>query len=163
MSNKESYIRLTLGVYKVSALFPEQEPLGQDLRDLADEILISLLCSNYQGCPENIKLIQKLLDLAESRGLADPRNFLVLRREYAQVSEIIEDFVAGKNEKRKKALLGVLKNSGKVQMNDLVKSLPEINRRTILRDLESFCQLGVVQRNGSGRGACYNIKNATLL
>ena len=172
--SREFYIRLTLGVYQVGQLFPEKEPLKTDLKDLADEILVSLLCDKYQGCSENIKLIQNLFNLAESRGLADPRNFLVLRREYARVSELIEDMGADagktvensskntKNKKRQGVILGILKNNGKVRIGDLAKSFPHINRRTILRDLESFCQTGVIERNGSGRGACYNIRNATL-
>jgi len=99
MSSKEFYIRLTLGVYKVSQLFPKKEPLKADIRELADEILASLLCDSHQehpqGCSENIELIQNLFNLAESRGLADPRNFSVLRREYARIG----DFCAEKVEK----------------------------------------------------------------
>jgi len=174
MSSKEFYIRLTLGVYKVSQLFSEKESLKRDLRELADEILISLLCSNQKGCSENIKLIQNLFDLAERRGLADPRNFLVLRREYTRVSGLIEgmgvdtgkpvenSFGNSKNKKRQEVILSIMKNNDKVKMNDLAKSFPSINRRTILRDLDTFCQSGLVERNGSGRGACYTIKNATL-
>ena len=174
MSSKEFYIRLTLGVYKVSQLFPDKEPLKINLRGLADEILADLLCENYQECPENIKLIQNLFNLAESRGLADPRNFLVLRREYNKVSGLIEDAgvsagktvenssLNGKNKNRQEVILSILKSNGKVKMSDLAKSFPEINRRTILRDLGTFCQAGVVERSGGGRGACYTIKNATL-
>ena len=172
--SKEFYIRLILGVYKVSQLFPDNEPLKTDLRELADEILVSLLCDKYQGCPENIKLIQNLFNLAESRGLADPRNFLVLRREYEKVAELIEDvgvstgktvensFNSTKNKKRQKVILGILKNNGKMRISDLAKSFPNINRRTILRDLDSFCQTGLIERHGIGRGACYNFRNATL-
>ena len=174
MSSKEFYIRLTLGVYKVSQLFPGKEPLKADIRELADEILANLLCNNYQGYSENIKLIQNLFNLAESRGLADPRNFLVLRREYNKVSGLIEDagvsagktvensFHNGKTKNRQEVILGILKSNGKVKMSDLIKSFPDINRRTILRDLGVFCQSGMVERNGGGRGACYTIKNATL-
>ena len=178
MSSKEFYIRLTLGVYKVSQLFPKKEPLKADIRELADEILASLLCDSHQehpqGCSENIELIQNLFNLAESRGLADPRNFLVLRREYNKVSGLIEDAgvsagktvenssLNGKNKNRQEVILSILKSNGKVKMSDLAKSFPEINRRTILRDLGTFCQAGVVERSGGGRGACYTIKNATL-
>ena len=174
MSNNEFYIGLTLGVYRVSQLFPKKKSLKTDLRELADEILVSLLCDNQKGCSENIKLIQKLFDLAESRGLADPRNFLVLRREYAKVSGLIEDMGvdAGKpvensssdkkNRKRQGVILTILKDNGKVKMSDLAKSFPGLNRRTLLRDMGVFCQTGVIKRNGNGRGACYTIKNATL-
>jgi predicted transcriptional regulator len=172
--SKEYYIRLTLGVYKVSQLFPKKEPLRADLTKVADQILASLFCDNHQGCSEDIKLIQKLINIAESRELADPRNFLVLRREYARVNELIGEAAGGivkptkspstnsKNKKRQEVILDILKNNGKIKMSDLAKSFPDINRRTILRDLGTFCQSGVVERNGSGRGACYNIKNATL-
>ncbi|MFH1423463.1 MAG: hypothetical protein ABIG29_00715 [Candidatus Nealsonbacteria bacterium] len=160
--SKEFYIRLTLGVYKVSQLFPEKESLKTDLRTLADEILAGLLCDEYQGCSENIKLIQKLFDLAESRGLADPRNFSVLRREYAKVGGFVEDAGVGKNKRRRGAILDILKNNSKVRIGDLIKSFPDINRRTILRDMDAFCHSGAVERNGSGRGACYTIRNATL-
>ncbi len=162
MSSKEFYIRLTLGVYKVSQLFPDKEPLKTDFRELADEILVSLLCNDFKGCSENMKLIQKLFELAESRGIADPRNFLVLRREYAKVSGLIENMGAGKNEKRKKVILSILKKNSKVKISDLAKSFPDINRRTLLRDLGLFCQAGLIERSGGGRSACYTIRNATL-
>src|SRR3989344_3811142 len=166
MSNNEFYIGLTLGVYKVSQLFPDKEPLKINLRGLADEILADLLCENYQECPENIKLIQNLFNLAESRGLADPRNFLVLRREYAKLWDLyVENMgktVNSKNKKRQEVILSILKDNGKVKMSDLAKSFPGVNRRTLLRDMGVFCQTGVIKRNGNGRGACYTIKNATL-
>jgi len=166
MSNNEFYIGLTLGVYKVSQLFPDKEPLKINLRGLADEILADLLCENYQECPENIKLIQNLFNLAESRGLADPRNFLVLRREYAKLWDLyVENMgktVNSKNKKRQEVILSILKDNGKVKMSDLAKSFPGLNRRTLLRDMGVFCQTGVIKRNGNGRGACYTIKNATL-
>ena len=173
--SKEFYIRLTLGVYKVSGLFPEQELLKTDLRELADEILVSLMTGQYENSSRTIEEMNNLLNLAESRGLADPRNFSVLRREYNRVSELIEGTGVndgktvenssdiGKNKKRQEVILGILKaEGGKVKMSDLAKSFPNINRRTILRDLGVFCQSGAVERAGSGRGACYTIKNATL-
>jgi len=172
--SKEFYIRLTLGVYKVSQLFPEREPLKTDLRELADEILSGLLCNNYKKCSKNIGLIQELFDSAEDRGLADPRNFLVLRREYARVAKLIEgknigtgktvenSSGNGRGKGRQEAILTIIKTNNKLKIGDLTKSFPGVNRRTILRDLDVFCQSGLIIRNGSGRGACYTIKNATL-
>jgi len=167
MSNKELYIRLTLGVYKVSELFPAEESLKRDIRKLADEILANLLADQCENGSRNIEEMNMLLDSAENRGLADPRNFLVLRREYAKIKDscakdVENSFKNGGGKKRQEVILGILKDSGKVKVSDLVKSFPDINRRTILRDLDIFCQSGIVARSGSGRGACYTIKNATL-
>jgi len=162
--SKEHCIRLTLGVYKVSQLFPEKEPLKTNIRKLADEILVSLLTGQSENRSRTIEEMNKLLDLAESRGLADPRNFLVLRREYAKIAGKTVDNSpdSNKNKNRQEAILSILKTNGRIQLRDLAKSFPNINRRTIQRDLGVFCQAGVVERNGSGRGACYIVKNATL-
>ena len=165
--SKEPYIRLTLGVYKVSELFPAKEPLKREIKKLADEILVSLLVNQSENCSRTIAEMAKLLDLAESRGWVDPRNFLVLRREYAKIGDFCVEKVekVGKTvpgKKRQEEILGILKANGQIKIGDLVKSFPGVNRRTILRDLGTFCQIGAIERSGSGRGACYNIRNATL-
>lgn len=172
--SKECYIRLILGVYKVTELFPEKEPLKNNIRKLADEILVSLLTGQYENGSRMIEGMNKLLDLAENRRWADPRNFLVLRREYAEISQFLEkkginsektvdnSFRNSKNKQRQEVILDILKNNGKVKISDLSKSFPALNRRTLLRDLGIFCQAGMIERSGTGRGACYNVRNATL-
>jgi hypothetical protein len=47
-------------------------------------------------------------------------------------------------------------------LGDLQKTFPNLNRRTLLRDLDGFCQIGLIEKNGHGRGACYTVRNATL-
>lgn len=172
--SKEPYIQLALGVYKVSALFPAKEPLKRDIRHLADEILVSLLTGRHESVSRAIEKMNKLLDLAETMRWVDPRNFLVLRQEYAKIAKFIGEkgvnpgktvdnsFQNSKNKQRQEAILGILKSNGKVKISDLAKNFPNLNRRTLLRDMGVFCQTGMIERSGNGRGVCYTIKNATL-
>lgn len=170
--SKDFYIRLTFAVYKVLDLFPEKEPLKYDIRKLANEILADLLSSNYNDCLDNIETLKSLFNLAETKNLVDSRNFLVLLREYNRIEQYVQKEVrisSGKpvekssaNKKRKEEILEILKNNSKVKVGDLVKTFPAINRRTLLRDLDNFCQTGLIEKNGNGRGACYILRNATL-
>jgi hypothetical protein len=172
--SEEFYINLTLATYRVTGLFSEKEPLKCDIRKKANEILIGLLCDNYKGLIENIKTLDSLLAVAASRGLADKRNFLVLRREYAKIQRPGQDGEVApvrkpavrssfrKPKKRKEEIIDILRANGRVRVGDLARTFPGLNRRTLLRDLDSFCQVGTLIKSGNGRGACYTVKNATL-
>ena len=107
------YIRLTLAVYKVTELFPKDEPLRQNIRDLANEILIGLI--NEQEKPIT-------------------------------------------TQNRKQEILRVLQEKKKIQLRELIQTFPQVNRRTLMRDLEELYRAGTVIRVGNGRGSCYNIK-----
>ncbi len=165
------YIELTLAVYKVTGLFPDKEPLKYDIRQSANEILVNLITHDVQNISQNIKALQDLFSLAGAKNLADSRNFVVLRREYGKISKFMQDrgVSSGKTveksffpKNRKEEILQMFKQNGKVKIGDLARTFPGLNRRTLLRDLDGFCQLGLVEKNGNGRGACYTIRNATL-
>ena len=165
MSN-DFYIKLTLAVYRVTELFPKQAALKRDIRNLANEILVNLINNNSENSSRNIEKIKNLFGLAEAQNWIYPRNFLVLEREYDKIEQGIN---TGKTvekprttQKRKQRILETLEGNSKIKVGDLIKIFPDINRRTILRDLENFSQAGLVVKSGNGRGACYKLRNATL-
>ena len=169
--SKDSYIRLTFAVYKVTKLFPKEEQLKHDIRNLANEILVNLINDNYESCSKSIRVLNTLFDLAEKKSLVDPRNFSVLRREYSKIEGFIKDkgVFSGKtveksfpNKDRHADILNIMKQNGKTKIGDLAKNFPNLNRRTLLRDLDGFCQIGLVEKNGNGRGVYYIMKNTTL-
>lgn len=181
--DKEHLLKLTSAVYRVTAVFPvgeEEKDLGSKIRELADKILVNLLSDKIN---ENVsRQIRELLEYfgdAESKNWVDPRNFLVLRREYAAYStessfyenltqlscedsgKIVPCLPAGRensNGHRKEKILEVMNSNGMVKIGDIIKMFPDINRRTVLRDMDKLCQVGALVRNGNGRGAHY-VKN----
>lgn len=159
----EFYLKLTLAVHKVTELFPaEGQELKSQILEAANKVLANLLCGKNNSRRATESLMQ-FFDLAEVKNWVDRRNFEVLRREYGKI-EKPAPIIAGRKEK----LLKALASNDKTRLRDLVKVFPDINRRTLLRDLEEFTKTGLIVRNGGGRGIHYvantaNVtKNATL-
>lgn len=176
---KEYYLKLTLAVYRVTDLFPEKEALRPLIRETADKVLVDLLNNQNKNGSRSVENLISYFDLAEAQNWLDPRNFLVLRREYNKIGKLIghkpichntgktveklskSNFSKRLAEDRREKILKILRENGKVKTGDLTKSFPELNRRTLLRDLESFSRNGFIVRNGNGRGVYYIRKNVT--
>ena len=163
---KDFYIKLTLAVYRVTELFPKNETLKHDIRNLANEVLANLIINNLKDCSRNIKALKDLFSLVKEQNWVDSRNFFVLHREYDKIERSIN---TGKpvekprtTKNRKEKILETFQENKKIKIGDLTKIFPSINRRTLLRDLENFSQAGLIVKNGNGRGSCYILKNATL-
>lgn len=153
--DKKRLLELTLAVYKVTAIFPVGEELSQNIREWADKVL---LCD--EKCSRYISETLELFDLAEKNNWVDPRNFLVLRREYEKIldkNKTADNLVSSRKDK----ILEMMADNGVARIGDFAKIFPGVNRRTVLRDLDELCQTGVMLRNGHGRGVYY-IKNATM-
>lgn len=162
------YIKLTLAVYSVTELFPENEPLKYDIRNLANEILANLINNNYENTSRSIKELKGLFVLAEAQNWVDSRNFLVLGREYEEIEKLIQEkpISSGKpveksrtTRERKQRILEVLKEKKRIHLKELAQNFPQISKRTLIRDLEELYRSGVVVRVGNGRASCYNIKS----
>ena len=157
------YIKLTLAVYRVTELFPEQTALKSDIRGLANKILVGLINNNYENGSRDINEIKGLFELSEAKNWVDSRNFSVLRREYNKIEELVG---AGKTvekplttQERKEMILEVLKEKKMVRAKELAQNFPQISKRTIIRDIEELYRSGAVVRVGNGRASCYNIKS----
>lgn len=176
------YLELTLAVYRVTELFPKKEPLRSQIRESANKVLADLLLNQDEnggfGHAMSIEEMMGFLDLAEAKNWVDSRNFFVIRREYDRIEQSItsralkikqekEKTVENeihliKTKERQTRILGIFRESGKVKVGHLTRFFPEVNRRTLLRDLENFVQLGLVERNGNGRAACYVAKKCDI-
>lgn len=162
MIDRNFYQKLALAVYGVTDFFPEKEPLRFHIREQADKILANLASANPH--PENIgnkedllkdiRILYGYFDLAIMQNWVDPRNFSVLKREYGRVRELFEKPLGNRQDK----ILEAVDGNGMVKIGDIIKLIPGVNRRTVLRDLDKLCQTGAMVRNGNGRGAHY-VKN----
>jgi len=92
--NKQDLINLTTAVYRVTELFPKNEPLLWQIRETANNILADFVFFNSKNLAESqiegkIKLILAYLDIAKSQKLAHLKNFLVLERDYQRINDYI--------------------------------------------------------------------------
>lgn len=199
--NRDYFIKVTLAVYKVTELFPEDQ-LKDEIRKLANEILANLILISEINDIINFQNKEKLLpnlldailtlrsyfDLAEAQEWVDPRNFLVLRREYSKIEKWLKSFEKAKSfifsekvglkanetklsqkrtdflirsQERRKKVLEVLNRKDKIKLGELMKIFPDIHRRTLIRDLEGFCRTGLIKKIGNGRAAYYILNSDT--
>lgn len=99
---KSNIIKLTVVLYRVTELFPKQEPLKFSLKKKANSILAGfvLCCGNnaliltkadkqrlLRGILKNVEVVQTFLSLAESQDWLRPENFSVLKREYGSAAK----------------------------------------------------------------------------
>lgn len=110
---KSHIIKLTVVLYKVTELFPEQEPLKFSLRKKANNILAGfVLCFGNNSVIltktdkqkllkrilKNIEVVQTFFSLAESQDWLRPENFLVLKREYNGVFQQVQQALIAEKE-----------------------------------------------------------------
>lgn len=93
--DKNYFIQLTLGLYRVTDIFPDKEPLKYKIREKANEILAHFAGSNFdpagadsQKVIEDLNILNVYFDVAQSQNWIDDRNFLVLKQGYANIREV---------------------------------------------------------------------------
>ena len=101
MMDKSHFIKLTIGVYKVSELFPKREPLKFLLRKKADEVLANLVVAQFNPQARALEQVLKqvavlgvYLQIAESQNWVKPENFWLLRTEYLAIEEQVKQMLA---------------------------------------------------------------------
>jgi len=173
--DREYIINLSFTVYKVTELFPKEEPLKTEIRTRVNDILNDLLVfqnnqeSGIKTNPpreeiiENIEDLKKYFELAILRKLTSPINFLVLQKEYDKISkavkkeleEIPQPYEVGLHKvereeisSRQKELLDIIKERKRVQAGEVQNFFPKISKRTIQRDLAFLVEQGLIQREG---------------
>ncbi len=100
--DKDYFIKLTLALYRVTDLFPKEEPLKFSLRTKADDILteaVLVLQDNpvildqrrkkqiVEKMIENIEILESYFELGRNQNWVDKRNFSVLEDEYNKIKQ----------------------------------------------------------------------------
>jgi len=97
---KEYFIQLTKGVYRLTLLFPKKEPLRYKLRELAAEVLANLILilkgnfhrsSNLvEGIENDLEVLDTYFEIAKDQNWVSPDDILEIQKEYSNIREEIE-------------------------------------------------------------------------
>jgi DNA-binding transcriptional ArsR family regulator len=143
--------------YKLLDFFPEGDPL----KNKAKERVLAIL---ERPKLEDIEVLEKYLELAKGIGWVDSMNFLIIKKEWdtlkvgiAPKREILpkeprhkdivqkeELFLSGRQQK----ILTILTKKEKIQVQDIIKEMPDVTKRTIRRDLDNLLKTGKITRIG---------------
>ncbi len=92
--DKDYFMQLTLGLYRVTEMISDKEPLKFKIRDKASDILAELASSgfninstDFDKIIKDTSIINVYFDIAQEQGWVDSRNFLVLKQGYANLRE----------------------------------------------------------------------------
>ena len=108
MIKRDYSIKLTLAVYKVAGLLPDNEPLKYKIKDKAGDILAKLILANpnekhldREGLLEDIKIINGFFDIAREQEWIDSLNFQILEQEYNRIIDNIKSHRSEHEENKK--------------------------------------------------------------
>ena len=184
---KDDFIKLTLGVYKVTDSFSEKEPLKFKIRSLANDILAGLVLLN--GNPYkieankkkevlkevlgNVEILESFFKIAQNQDWIDSRNFLILEQEYDKIKGLADNDRDKEQKKekisqnqpdkgfflnsRQKKIVDIITNEGEVSVGELQKRFSGISKRTIRRDLEALLAQKAVERSGEWNKVFYRL------
>lgn len=174
--DRDYLIKLTLAVYKVTDIFPKEEPLKFLIREKANQILVdSISKEKIEKIRRNIEIINSYFEVAEKQDWVDELNFLVLKREYARIKEGLKSkkgsanpIISQKNPKsaspqsdlseRCRKILEILKQKERAQVWEFKKIFPEVTKRTLRRDFEFLLRQGLIERAGENNNIYYKMR-----
>ena len=174
--DRDHLIKLTLAVYKVTDIFPKEEPLRFLIREKANQILAdSISKEKIEKIRKDIEIINSYLEIAEKQDWVDELNFLVLKREYAKIKgglkskkESANPIISQKNPKpassqsdlseRCRKIMEILRQKEGAQVWEFKKIFPEVTKRTLRRDFEFLLKQGLINRAGENNNIYYKMK-----
>ncbi len=178
MFERSHVIKLTVALYKVSDLFPENEPLKVLIRKKADEVLAGLILQS-KDAEKDIEVMNAYLELAGNFTWVKKEYLEVLKKEYYLIGENLkpkkeetklltpsvnklvdtrcqqQEIVLGG---RHKKIIDILKQGKLIQVKDLKNIFPDISKRTLRRDFEYLLDKGLVDRVGDNNNTEYKLK-----
>jgi len=128
---KGRIIALTLALYKVTAILPENEVLRHKIRETANDILADLICSNSKETEKRIDLLIAYFQVAIPQNWLDKKNFLVLEREYGALKQKINGFkkLEIREIEQKSVKIEQKKNNPKEKSKNIVSASNSRNKR----------------------------------
>ncbi|MDD5568921.1 MAG: hypothetical protein PHG23_00670 [Candidatus Pacebacteria bacterium] len=139
---EEELIKLTNALYKVTGLFPGQEPLRFAVRKQALEVLSFYISANkYKARRQeflekgvvNISLLMDYFGIAKEQNWLDNRNFAVLEKEYTGVKNFFKSEIAKiKSDKKEAAAETAVKIAKPKHAKPEEKIIPEKNEKEII-------------------------------
>lgn len=218
---EENIIKLTNALYKVTDLFPKEEPLRFAIRKEGLDVLFFsniVKGKSINSTPKErgdhldkvlakIELIKTYFGIAREQEWVSERNFMVLEREYdslkdslslevlrvkevkkpvimeikkeepvsvsANIKEEVKEEKKAEVEKREVEhinyeelssvqlkVLEILQNKGQLKANQISDFFPEMNPRTIRRELKGLKESKIITSNGGGKTTVYGINKS---
>ena len=166
---ENDFIKIISATYKFLDYFPEGDPLKNRAKEKALAIL-------ERPTLDDIEVLEKYLELAKGQGWIDGMNFLIIQKEWQLIGASLQKQITNnklqitnksqiQNVKsnsqprlkdnggelltgRQKSILKILAETKKAQVQDIIKEMPDVTKRTIRRDLDDLLKKKEIMRMG---------------
>ena len=180
---KETLIRLTSDLYKLTLLFPKKEPLRCKIRELADDILTSYIRLDSKDNRDlilDLETLDGFFTIAREQNWVSFSEVLKVSERYVSLRKELEDVIdshqqamaletvtaetgidfndLSKSDQRRDMILAILKEKNKAQVWEFKKIFPKLTKRTLRRDFEKLLGQGLVERIGERNQTFYRLK-----
>jgi len=174
--DKDSLIKITNEIYRVTLLFPKKEPLRYKMREIADEIFARCLAPDvkHNSGLEDFEILDGFFEVAKNQNWVKKEEIINLQKEYIKLREDLEKIenlevkpldqtsvkfaeVRPRMNERQKRILEFLKENGRAQVWQIKEILPEVSKRTLRRDFKFLLKLGKIERVGEKNATFYQL------
>ena len=171
--DRDFFVKVVFATHRVAEMLKE----GKQIKELANQLLGNLLLFCEENpvtieqkrniLPRTLREIESLLVALKKEKWVNPKNLLVLEKEYRKIPHMLIAFleqnkVSLAEEKpsqeltlRQRKILELLKTKEKAQVWELQKVLPEVTKRTLRRDLDNLLSLNLIERKGEWNNVFY--------
>lgn len=172
--NKKA-LELSLAVYRITKLFPEEEVLIGLMRQTSNQVLANLISGQLKRVREQIKILLSYFQIAGKQNWTKQVNFVILAKEYqALLNELERVKLAESSQKkdsskieqfkgftqRRKKIVEYIKQRSSVKLKDISVLFPKLSLRTVRKELNEMAQQGILSQQGVGRGSFYKINRS---
>jgi hypothetical protein len=118
-------------------------------------------------------------DLAESQNWINPQNFKILKKQYEDILKHVSNIKIQVKKKKtttvkkqkivkeikfklsdvQEKVLDILQDNGKMRPSDITIFFPDMNPRSLRRELRNLKERGIINSDGSGRSTSYEINS----
>ncbi len=161
--DKYFFVELTNDLYRLTILFPKEEPIRIKIRSLADDILTDLITILEGNSAEkreiakklerNLGILESMLEIAEGQNWVKQEDFSEVKEKYLSIKKEIENFNKMQESKQKSSapLKKERETSGKKiwNLNDrqkIILSILEKRGKAQIQDIVKELEKNVTKR-----------------
>lgn len=133
-------LNLTFAIYRLTDKLPRVEPIGWQIRKIANEVVGDLALVNFKIAQKRIELLFLFFEIAQAQNWVKPANWQVLKNEYTELNqEILYLELAGDLSQKEKVreeglnkgydMSHNINNGEKKVRKDITKRWVEMNQR----------------------------------
>lgn len=161
---EHDFLKIINATYKLFDFLPDADPLKNKAKERV-LLIMEKLAVGDSPASDDVAILESYLELAKAQGWIDGVNFLIIKKELGKFNVVrpkkIESINIEDYSKRQEKIMQILIEKEKIQVQDVLREMPNITKRTIRRDLDDLLKRGKITRTGDFNQVFYQNTDRT--